>query len=153
VENAVVSVGAYGQGLGVVFEGVGWGFGALVDDGEFAALLEEIEGGVGAGAMNAARGDVAGYSEMADVSLVAHALEFADGDVVALVVAAAGEGQVGDCAEDDDSGDDDLSGALSGFGCHTSPSSFSLRLFGGWGTPLPVLFAQSLQVTRLRSGL
>jgi len=138
VEDAVVAVGAYGQGLGVVFEGVGWGFGALVDDGELAALFEEIEGGVGAGAVDAAGGDVTGYSEMADVGLVAHGLEFADGDVVALVVAAACEGQVGDCAEDDHSGDDNLSGAFSGFGCHTSPSSFSLRPFGVGGTPLSV---------------
>ena len=96
MEDAVVAVGADGEGLGVVFEGVGRGFGALIDDGEFAALLEEIEGGVGADAMDAARSYVAGDAEVANVGLIAHALEFADGDVVALVIAAATEGEVSD---------------------------------------------------------
>src|SRR5580658_6459308 len=77
VEDAVVAVSAYGEGLGVVLECVGRGFGALVDDGEFAALLEEIEGGVGADAVDAARSYVAGYTEVANVCLIAHALEFA----------------------------------------------------------------------------
>jgi hypothetical protein len=91
VEDAVVAIGAYGEGLCVVLEGVGRGLGALIDDGEFAALLEQIEGGVGADAMDAARGYVSGDAEVPDVSLLAHALEFADGDVVALVVATAAE--------------------------------------------------------------
>ena len=45
MEDAIVAVGADGEGLGVVLEGVWWRLGALVDDGELAALLEEIEGG------------------------------------------------------------------------------------------------------------
>ncbi len=102
MEDAVVAVGADGEGLGVVLEGVGWRLGALIGDGELAALLEEIEGGVGADAVDAAGGDVAGYAKVADVGLVAHALELADGDVVALVVAAAGEGEIGDGGKDDD---------------------------------------------------
>ena len=65
MEDAIVAVGAYGEGLGVVLEGVGWWFGALVDDGEFAPLLEEIEGCVGADAMDAARSYVAGDTEVA----------------------------------------------------------------------------------------
>ena len=48
---------------------------------KIAALLEEIEGGVGADAVDAARGYVAGYSQMTDVGFVAHALELADRDV------------------------------------------------------------------------
>ena len=105
VEDAVVAVGAYGEGLGVVLEGVGWRLGSLIDDGEFAALLEQIEGGIGADAMDAAGSYVAGDAEVADVRFVAHALEFADGDVVALVVATAAEGEVGDGAQNDHSGD------------------------------------------------
>ena len=131
MEDAVVAVGAYGEGLSVVLEGVGWGFGALVDDGELAALLEEIEGGVGADAVDAAGGYVAGDAEVADVGFVAHAVEFADGDVVALVVAAAGEGEVGDGRQDDDGGDDDLERALLGRGRHSVP--LSLRRFGWRG--------------------
>jgi hypothetical protein len=125
VEDAVVSVCSYGEGLGIVLEGVGRGFGALVDDGEFAALLEQIEGGVRAGAMDAAGGYVAGDAEVADVGFVAHALEFANGDVVALVVAASAEGEVGDGAEDDDGGDDKFARAFAGFVWH---GDYRLRL-------------------------
>jgi len=143
VEDAVVAVGAYGEGLGVVLEGVGWWFGALVDDGEFAALLEEIEGGVGADAMDASGSYVAGDTEVANVCLVAHALEFADGDVVALVVASAAEGQVGDGPQDDHRGDDEFDRALAGFVWHGSLLlvyvQSNLR-----GTPTPPFFAQSL---------
>jgi hypothetical protein len=129
VEDAVVAVGAYGEGLGVVLEGVGWGFRALVDDGEFAALFEQIEGGVGADAMDAAGGYVAGDAEMTDVGFVAHALEFADGDVVAFVVAAAAEGEIGDGAENDYGGDDEFDRAFPGLVWHmASASDFSLRL-------------------------
>src|SRR5207248_1635567 len=127
VEAAVVAIGPCGEGLGVVLEGVGWGFGPLIEDGEFAALLEQIEGGVGADTMDAARGNVAGDAEVADVRFVAHALEFADGDVVTLVLATTAEGEIGDCAEDDDSGDNEFDRALSGFVWHvTFPSSTSV---------------------------
>ena len=108
MEDAVVAIGADREGLGVVLEGVGWGLGALVDDGEFAALLEEIEGGVGAYAVDAAGGYVARDAKMADVGFVTHSLEFADGDVVALVVAATREREIGDSADDDDGSGDDL---------------------------------------------
>ena len=114
VEDAIVAVGAYGEGLGVVLEGVGWRLGTLVVDVEGAALLEELEGGVGAYAMDAAGSYVASYAEVADVGFVAHALKLADGDVVALVVADAGEGEVGDGRQDDDGGDDDFERALFG---------------------------------------
>ncbi len=119
-EDTVVAVGAYGEGLGVVLEGVGRRLGALIDDGEFAALFEQIEGGVSADAMDAAGGHVAGDAEVANVRFVAHALEFADGDVVALVVAAAAEGEVGDGAEDDHGGYDKFDGAFPGFVWHVS---------------------------------
>jgi hypothetical protein len=67
---------------------------------------------------------------VADVGFVAHALEFADGDVVALVVAAAAEGEVGDGAEDDHGGDDEFDRAFPGFVWHkTSAFDFSLRRF------------------------
>jgi hypothetical protein len=118
VEDAVAAVGADGKGLGVVLEGVGWRFGALVDDGELAALFEKVEGGVGAYAVDAARGYITGYAEMAGVSLVSHALQLADGDVVALVVAPASEGQVGDGGHNDDCGYDEFDRALLRCVCH-----------------------------------
>ena len=142
VENAVVSVGTDGEGLGVVFEGVGRRFGALIDHGEFAALLEQIKGGVGADAMDAAWGYVAGDSEVPDVGIVSHALQFADGDVVAFVVATAAERKVSDGAEDDDGGDDEFERAFSRFVCHTSPFA-SLRLIETGGPP-PYLFLRKV---------
>src|SRR6266403_85619 len=75
--------------------------------------------------MDAAGRYVAGYAEVTDVGFVAHALEFADGDVVALVVAAAAEGEVGDGAEDDHGGDNEFDGAFAGFVWHMR---FRLRL-------------------------
>ena len=92
VEDAVVAVGAYGEGLSVVLEGVGRGLCALIVDVKGAALLEELEGGVGSYAVDAAGGDVAGDAEMASVSDVAHGLELGDGDVVALVGGGSGDG-------------------------------------------------------------
>ena len=62
--------------------------------------------------MDAAGSYVAGDAEMADVGFVAHALQLADGDVVALVVADAGEGELAHGGHDDDCGDDDLGGAF-----------------------------------------
>lgn len=165
VEDAVVAVGAYGEGLGVVLEGVGWGFRALVNNGEFAALLEQIEGGVGADAMDAAGGYVAGDAEMTDVGFVTHSLEFADGDVIALVVAAAAEGEIGDGAENDYGRDDEFDRAFPGLVWHmASASDFSLRLvqftsvaaiqgMGGEVPPSPYLFVQSLRKIPLKGGL
>jgi len=118
VEDAVVAVGAYGEGLSVVLEGVGRGLCALIVDVKGAALLEELEGGVGSYAVDAAGGDVAGYAEVANVGFVAHALKLADGDVVALVVADAGEGEISDGHHDDDGGDDDFDRTLLGFVRH-----------------------------------
>ena len=40
VEDTVVAVGAYREGLGVVLEGIGRGFGALIADLKGTALLK-----------------------------------------------------------------------------------------------------------------
>jgi len=112
VEDVVAAVGADGQGLGVVLEGVGWGFGALVGDAEELALLDEGEGGVGADVDDAAGLHVAGDAEVAGVGLLAHRVELGDGDVVALGVAGSGDGEPGDSGEDYGSGDDELGWAL-----------------------------------------
>ena len=64
--------------------------------------------------MDAARGYVACDAEVADVGFVAHAVKLADGDVIALVVADSGDGEVGNGRQDDDCGDDDLERALLG---------------------------------------
>jgi len=148
VEDAVVSIGAYGEGLGIVLEGIGRGFGALVDDGEFASLLEEVEGGVGAYAMDAARGYVAGYAEVANVGFVAHALKFSNGDVVALVIASAAEGEIGDGAEDDHGGDNEFDRAFMGFVWHRA-SAFRLSVYVG--SSLRLLLRFGYWTTRRRT--
>ena len=112
MEDAVVAVGADGERLGIVLEGVGRRLNALVADFESAVLLDQREVDVGADAVDAAGLDVARNAEMADVGLVAHALQFTDGDVVALVVADAGEGEIADGGQNDDGGDDDLERAF-----------------------------------------
>ena len=47
---------------------------------------------------------VAGYPEMTGIGLVPHRLQFADGDVVALVRLNPGDGQVDDSAQDNHCG-------------------------------------------------
>jgi hypothetical protein len=96
---------------------------AFVADVELAALFEEREVDVGSDAMDAAGSHVASDAEVSNVSFAAHALKLADGDIVLLVVAVAGEGEVGDGGKDDDGGDDDLGRAFSGCVWH------SVRLF------------------------
>jgi molybdopterin converting factor small subunit len=110
VEDAVAAVGALGQGLGVVLEGVRWRLGALVAD------LQERRCGLGEWLSNSFMtkstwgplcsmepGDEALDAQLGVVGLVAHAAELGDGDVVALVGAVAGPGQPDDGADDNGS--------------------------------------------------
>ena len=72
-------------------------------------LLGELEGGVGAVAVDAAGDDEAADAEVAGEGDVAHLAHLADeGDVVVAVVAGAGVGQPGYGGENDDGGDGDL---------------------------------------------
>jgi len=112
VEGAVAAIGADGVSLRIVLEGVGWRFGADVVDAESLALLDESEGGVGARALNRAGCDIAGDAKIFGVSTGAHGLQFGDGDVVALAVAGAGDGEPGDGANDDDGGNDEFQGGF-----------------------------------------
>ena len=116
VEDAVAAIGAHGQGLGVVFEGVRRRLGALVVDREHTA-----GGGLGRVALKliqnkrhvrAALLDGAGYNEalhaqLAVVGLVAHGAQFGDGNVVAFASADAGHGQPDNGAHDNGHRDSD----------------------------------------------
>ncbi len=112
MEDPVSAIGADGEGLGVVFEGVWRGLGAFVVDLEAVVIFDEDELRRGAGVLDRAGGDVAGDAKMGGVGLVAHAVELRDGDVVALVGAIPGERQVGDGAHDYEDGDGDLDGLI-----------------------------------------
>src|SRR5580700_4580961 len=65
VEDAVAAVGADGEGLGIVLEGVGWGFGTLVLDPKSLVELDESEGGAGADALDGAGLNVACDAQVA----------------------------------------------------------------------------------------
>jgi hypothetical protein len=137
-EGAVAAVGADGEGLGVVLEGVRGRLGAFVVDFDGAALFGEDEVGVGAVAADASGLDVAGDAEVELVGLVAHGLELGDGDVVLFGVVGAGDGEPGDGAEDDGGGDDELGRGFAvrgvrrcGFGVRHDASS--LARVGLWG--------------------
>ena len=56
---------------------------------------------------------------MAHISLVAHALQLADSDVVAFVGLATGVGEIGNGNENDRGGDDDLDRAFTGLVWHS----------------------------------
>ena len=85
MEDTVAAVGADGEGLGVVLESVGRRLGAFVVDFETVVVFDQDELRGRAGVLDRAGGDVAGDAKMGGVGLVAHPLEFGDGDVVALV--------------------------------------------------------------------
>ncbi len=105
VKNSVAAIGSNSERLGVVFECVRRRLSALIADGKSAALFYENEVCVAADAMDGAGLHISCDAEMAGVSGIAHALQFADGDVVALVGLNAAYRQVGDRAEDDDDGE------------------------------------------------
>mgnify|MGYP001552615966 CR=1 FL=1 len=112
VEDAIVPEGAYSQCLRIVFEGVGRGFDSFVTYLQFTILFDEREIDEGADTMDTARGDITSDPEMAHVGLVAHVLELADRDVIALIVTCAGKGEVAYGCDDDECRNDNLDGIL-----------------------------------------
>ena len=56
-------------------------------------------------------GDVSGDAEMGGIGLIAHTVEFRDGDVIALVGLDSADREVGDGADDHDDGDGNADGA------------------------------------------
>src|ERR1700722_12412574 len=122
VEDAVAAIGADSESLRVVFEGVGRRLGSLVRDieetaaggfGRVALVLVEDEVYVSSLGHDGAGLDEALDAEIAVVSLVSHAAELGDGDVVALIGAVAGICQPANGAEDYGDGNADA-GALIG---------------------------------------
>ncbi len=101
MEDAIPPVGAHGQRLGTVFEGVRRGLNALVADLQRVTLLGEHKFCIGAAALDGMGSYIAGYPEMTGIGFVAHGVQFADGDVVALVRLNSGDRQVDDGAQDD----------------------------------------------------
>src|SRR6185437_532192 len=108
VEDAVVAEGSDGEGLGVVLECVGRRVFAFVVDVELIGVLDQNELGVGAGLVDGAGLDVSGDAQVARVGLVAHGVEFLNGDVVALIGTHAGVGQIGDSSKHNDDGNCDF---------------------------------------------
>ena len=63
-------------------------------------------------------GYVSGYAEVAGVGLGAHGVELGDGDVVALVLVDAGDGEPSYGREDDDGGGNYFERTVGGWGRH-----------------------------------
>ena len=124
MEDAVAAVGAVGQRLGVVLEGVRRRLGPFVIDLEQAArgglgrvALELIEHEVHVGPVlfDGTGHNKALDAQMAVVGLVAHAAQLGNGDVVALAGSVTGPGQPDDGADDHGGRDADAHGAGGGF--------------------------------------
>ena len=81
-------------------------------DGVVGGLLDELEGDVGADAMDGAGSDDCRRRGGGGCRPCRPSAHLADGDVVALVVADAGEGEPADGGDDDYGGDDDFDGAF-----------------------------------------
>ena len=119
VEDAIVAVGSDRQRLGVVLEGVRWGFGATVGDLQCLPLFQKGKGGVGPGTLDAAGSDIASHAQMTDICLVTHALKLANSHVVALVIAHASDCEICHRRQNDDRRNDDLQRTLAGRVRHT----------------------------------
>src|SRR5271165_7196618 len=85
-EDAVPSKFPFREGLGVVLEGVGRGLGSAINHWECAVLLDQQELHVSALALDGSRDNIAGHAQPLTVRAVAHAIQFLDGDIVALAV-------------------------------------------------------------------
>src|SRR6516164_11023494 len=103
-EDAVFAIFAFGQRLSVVLESVRWSFGAAVHHWNHAAFFDELELEVGSLALDGAWSDVASDAQPLAVGVGTHAVQFLDGDVIALAVLNAG---VGEIAERNNDNDDD----------------------------------------------
>ena len=104
MEDAIPPVSAHGERLGTVFEGIRRGLNTLVADLQRVTLLGEHKFCIGPATLDGLGSHIAGYTEMTGIGLVAHGLQFANGDVVALVRLNPGDRQVNDGAQDDHCG-------------------------------------------------
>ena len=84
VEDAITAVGADGQRLRIVLEGIGWRLHAGILTGSACPARSARTAHVCRCARSTGR-HVAGHAQMPRICLGAHVLQFADRDVVALV--------------------------------------------------------------------
>ena len=108
MEDAVMTVHSYREGLGIIFERVGRRLDAFVTDIQPAILFQKREIDEGTAAMNAAGRNVARHPQMAYIGLVAHGLQLADRDVVTLIIADTSEGKIAHRGDDDNRGNNDF---------------------------------------------
>jgi len=107
MKNAVAPISADRQSLGVVLEGIWWRLLAFVGNLQVLIVLNEHECGIGAVMVDGAGRDIARHPQVARVGLLAHRLQFLDGDVVALVRLYAAYGEIGDHSHDHEDRDAD----------------------------------------------
>ena len=94
MENAIFSVGTFGECLRFVFECVGWRVSPAVFDRKDVALLDKRELHMRAVALDRARLHVAGNAQPFAVRIIAHAAQLADGHVIALALLHTGKCEI-----------------------------------------------------------
>src|SRR5208283_4401132 len=99
-ENAVASKFSFSQGLRVVLESVGRSFSSAVNHLQRAVLFHQQELQMCALALDGAGNNISCDAQPLAVCAVAHAVQFLDGDVVALAVLHAGVGKIAQRKQD-----------------------------------------------------
>ena len=94
VEHAIVSETAIGQGLRIVFESVWRRFSPGVRHGQRQVVFFQHEVNARSGALDRPGHHISRDAQSLGIGVVAHAVQFLDGDVVALAVLYAGIGEI-----------------------------------------------------------
>jgi hypothetical protein len=101
VEDAIASETSIGQGLGIVFEGIGRGLGAAVRNLKSLIILYQDEVNFSAVTLDRTRLHIPRDAQSLGVGGVSHTAQFLDGDVVTLTLLHPGVGQVSEREQDD----------------------------------------------------
>ncbi len=100
MEHSIPAVGAHGERLGSILESIRRRLNALVADLQRVPLLGQDKMSVGAAALDGIGCYIPGNPQVAGIGFVAHGLQLADSDVVALIRLCAGDREIGDGAKD-----------------------------------------------------
>ncbi len=101
MEHSIAPVGAHGERLRSILKRIRWRLNPLVADWQRFPLFHQDKPGIGAIPLDGIGSDIAGYPQVAGVGLVSHALQFADGDVVALIFIHPAYREIDNGAQDD----------------------------------------------------
>src|ERR1700733_15247806 len=103
MEHAVPAIGPHGKRLGAILESVGWRLDTLITHAQRVTLFGQDKLGIGPATRDGICRHIPSHAEMTGIGLVAHSLQFANRDVVALVSLDAANRKIDDGAQNDDS--------------------------------------------------